>query len=136
MAAALCFAAWMAIGYHQDQMNAAAALGQSRDGGASDLLYLTRVRQTLLAVVFFMIAISVVLCFPVWRQRKPMNKKEIPDPSQQPNGSPAFQPIRTQQELADDDQEQSGPRQNGFSRAVSHIVRSAFSRRETSKNQP
>lgn len=135
IAAAFCVAAWVAVGYHQDQMNAALALGQT-DEVLSDPAALTPVRQTLLGVALFMLVVAGLLTLPIWRRRQAAAKRPKAAGETTSQRADAFQPIRTQEELTVDEHAKAAPPKSRLSRVVSQLAETVFAARTTSKNQP
>ena len=135
IAAALCLAGWVAVGYHQDQMNAALVLGQAGEV-ATDPQALTPIRQTLLGVALVMLVISGLLTLPFWSRKSGAHQKPKARQDLNTGKTDAFQPIRTQEELSVEEQAKAAPPKSRLSRVVSQIAETVFSVRTTSKNQP
>lgn len=133
LATALCLAGWAVVGYHQDQQSAALALGQA---GASDPMALTPVRQTLLGVSLSMLVVAGVLSLPIWSRKNTANRPATFATPPASDKAGAFQPIRTQEELAVDEKAKAAPAKGRLSRVVTQFAESVFSARSTSKNQP
>ena len=132
ISALLCFAGFVLIGYHQDQVTANRVLeelaGKEANAAATAVEYEAH-RQILLVVAFTMILVAIFLKY---RQlscgRNLESKHRQSAPKTETTHSDAFQPIRTQEEIIGEDpaahQDQTGRKR--VSRVVTQIAQSTY----------
>ena len=130
LSAALCLLGWAAVGYHIDQVSAAAVLGQS--SGPADLTALSLARQSLFGTAMLMILAAGLLALPIWPHKHRDKEEDRPEAPGDAAATGAFQPIRTQEELGKDEVAAQPPKRNTLSRLASSVLLG----RRTSKNQP
>lgn len=130
ISALLCFAGFVIVGYHQDQMKANEVLdemaGKDANAATIALEYETH-RQVLLLVSFTMILVAIFLRFrQLARNRHPAFKHGQSVPQTETAYSNAFQPIRTQEEIIGEDSaaHQTETGRKRASRIVTQIAQS------------
>lgn len=132
ISALLCFAGFVLIGYHQDQMAAKEVLdelaGKNPNTATIALEYETH-RQVLLLVSFTMILVAILLRYrQLAFSQHPETKRFQSEPQSETAHSNAFQPIRTQEEIIGEDTAAREDDKKGkrASRIVTQIARSTY----------
>ena len=130
IAAAASAVGWVLIGYHQDQLAAQIVLDK-KAGAASSVNQtgtdLTLFRQILFALACLFGALACLISFR--SQQSTVTPPETPsgETANKPDGSGAFQPIRTQEEIVGEEKAQATmQKQKRGSRAVSQFAQSAL----------